>query len=263
MLDFFKRRLRRWYWSIPRDESGKMRWGLYFRRLIIRLALWFLGISIGSTILYSFVPVPCTPLMFSRLFEQMGDPNRDMRWKRDWVPIEQISPHMQLAIICQEDGEFLEHEGFDFNAIRKAYKYNKTHKKKRGASTISQQTAKNVFLWETRSWFRKGLEVYFTFLIETIWSKERIIEVYLNVIEFGDGVYGVEAAAQTYYGKSASALTRTEAVALASVVPSPLKRSVLAPDATMRALQSRVRRDMRAWGGEIDYEDPNTPKQIK
>jgi monofunctional glycosyltransferase len=263
MLDAFKRRLRGWYKALPRDEQGNINWFRYFRGLVIRIALWFFGLTIGLTILFSFVPVPFTPLMFSRLFEQMGDPERDVRWRKDWVSLDEMSPHMQLAIVCSEDGDFLEHEGFDFKAIKKAYSYNRTHKKKRGASTISQQTAKNLFLWQSRSWLRKGFEVYFTFLIETIWSKERIMEVYLNIIEFGNGIYGIEAAAQEFYGKPAAQLTRTEAVAIASVVPLPLKRNVHKPDATMRELQSRVRRDMRAWGGEIDWDDPNTPKKNK
>jgi monofunctional glycosyltransferase len=260
MLAWIKRRLRRWYWSVPRNEAGQMQWGRYFRRLVIWAVLWFFGLTIGFTLLYAVLPVPFTPLMVSRLFEQMGDSQRDVRWQKDWVALKDISPHLQLAVVCGEDQEFLEHEGFDFKAIQKAYKYNKTHKKKRGASTISQQTAKNVFLWETRSWLRKGLEVYFTFLIELVWSKERIMQVYLNVCEFGDGIYGAEAAARHYFGKSAKNLNRDEAVALASIIPSPLRRSIHNPDETTRAYRARIRRDMRAWGGELDFENPNTPK---
>jgi monofunctional biosynthetic peptidoglycan transglycosylase len=166
-----------------------------------------------------------------------------------------------LAVVCSEDQEFLEHEGFDFNAIKKAYKYNQTHKKKRGASTISQQTAKNVFLWPGRSWVRKGLEVYFTFLIEVIWSKERIMEVYLNIIEFGDGVYGVEAAALRNYNKSAKDINRSEAAMLAAVLPSPLRLSPINPTADLKEKQFWIMRQMRRWGGQLDYEDPNTPKK--
>jgi len=213
--------------------------------------------------LYSFLPVPATPLMFVRMFEQMGDSQRDVRWEKDWVPLSEISPQLQLAVVCSEDQEFLEHEGFDFEAIEKAYKYNKSHKKKRGASTISQQTAKNVFLWPARSWLRKGLEVYFTFLIEMIWSKERIMAAYLNVIEFGDGIYGAEAASRRYFGKSAKDINRQEAALLAAVLPSPLRYSATNPQPNVREKQQWILSQMRMWGGKIDYEDPNTPRKEK
>lgn len=251
--------LRQWYWKLPRDAANKISWVKYARRLVLKLTLWFFGLSIGFTLLYAVVPVPCTCLMFSRIFQQMGDSNREVRWKKDWVSIEEISPSLQLAVVCSEDQEFLEHDGFDLNAIQKAYKYNQTHKRKRGASTISQQTAKNVFLWENRSWIRKGLEVYFTFLIEIIWSKERIMEVYLNVIEFGDGIYGAEAASQFYYGKSAKDINRAEAAMLASVLPSPLKLSPKNPTAEVKEKQQWIMRQMRMWGGVLDFEEPNTP----
>ena len=253
--------LRRWYWKLPRTESGDIQWMRYVRRLILKITLWFFIISIGSTVLYRFLPVPITPLMLIRLMEQAGESDRPMRLEKDWVSIDEISPHLQLAVVCSEDQEFLEHEGFDFNAIKKAYKYNQTHKKKRGASTISQQTAKNVFLWPGRSWVRKGLEVYFTFLIEVIWSKERIMEVYLNIIEFGDGVYGVEAAALRNYNKSAKDINRPEAAMLAAVLPSPLRLSPINPTADLKEKQSWIMRQMRRWGGQLDYEDPNTPKK--
>lgn len=259
MLNWIKRKLRAWYRDLPRTEAGDISWMRYFRRLVIRLTLWFFGLSIGTTVLYRFLPVPFTPLMISRLFQQAGDAERSVRLEKDWVSIDEISPHLQLAVVCSEDQEFLEHEGFDFNAIKKAYKYNQTHKKKRGASTISQQTAKNVFLWETRSWLRKGLEVYFTFLIELIWSKERIMEVYLNVIEFGDGVYGAEAAAQHFYHKSAKELNRPEAAMLAGVLPSPLRLNPSNPTPDLKTKQQWIMRQMRYWKGQIDYEDPNTP----
>jgi monofunctional biosynthetic peptidoglycan transglycosylase len=155
----------------------------------------------------------------------------------------------------------LEHEGFDFEAIEKAYKHNKTHKRKRGASTISQQTAKNVFLWPARSWMRKGLEVYFTFLIEVLWSKERIMTVYLNIIEFGDGIYGAEAAAQHYYGVSAQKLNRDQAAMLAAVLPAPLRYSVKNPQNNVRERQRWILSQMRMWGGRIDYDEPNTPRK--
>ncbi len=263
MLNWIKRGLRGWYRRLPRTEMGDIDWMRYLRRLVIKCALWFFGLSIGFTLLYRFVPVPVTPLMVIRLFEQAGESERSMRLSKDWVPMDEISPHLQLAVVCSEDQEFLEHEGFDFNAIKKAYKYNKTHKKKRGASTISQQTAKNVFLWPGRSWIRKGLEVYFTFLIEFLWDKERIMEVYLNIIEYGDGIYGAEAAARHNYGKAAKDLNRPEAAMLAGVLPSPLRLSPTNPTPEQRTKQQWIMRQMRHWKGQIDYEDPNTPDNKK
>lgn len=184
--------------------------------------LWFFAISIGLVILYKWLPVPVTPLMVIRTVQQTvnGD---EIVWKHDWEPIDNISKNLQLAVICSEDQNFLNHSGFDMKAIEKAIEYNKKGKRTRGASTISQQTAKNVFLWPHRSWLRKGLEVYFTFLIELIWSKERIMEVYLNSVEMGKGVYGAEAAAQYWFKKPASKLRKQEAAAIAAVLPNPLR----------------------------------------
>ena len=184
--------------------------------------LWFFAISIGLVILYKWMPVPVTPLMVIRTVQQTvnGD---EIVWKHDWEPIDNISKYLQLAVICSEDQNFLNHNGFDMKAIEKAIEYNKKGKRTRGASTISQQTAKNVFLWPHRSWLRKGLEVYFTFLIELIWSKERIMEVYLNSVEMGKGVYGAEAAAQYWFKKPASKLRKQEAAAIAAVLPNPLR----------------------------------------
>ncbi len=184
--------------------------------------LWFFAISIGLVILYKWMPVPVTPLMVIRTVQQTvnGD---EIVWKHDWEPIDNISKNLQLAVICSEDQNFLNHNGFDMKAIEKAIEYNKKGKRTRGASTISQQTAKNVFLWPHRSWLRKGLEVYFTFLIELIWSKERIMEVYLNSVEMGKGVYGAEAAAQYWFKKPASKLRKQEAAAIAAVLPNPLR----------------------------------------
>lgn len=259
-VGFFATRLRRWYRGLPLTAEGKIDWGRWARRLVFRLALLFFGSTIAITVLYAFLPVPFTPLMFIRTFEQAGDPTRSVRWRKDWVPLSEISPQLQLAVVCSEDQEFLEHEGFDFEAIQKAYEYNQTHKRKRGASTISQQTAKNVFLWPGRSWLRKGLEVYFTFLIELFWSKERIMTVYLNVIEYGDGIYGAEAAAQHFFQKSARDLNRAEASLLAAVLPNPFIYKVENPTADVRKRQQRIRNQMRYWGGGIDYEEANTPK---
>lgn len=179
-----------------------------------------------STLIFRFVPIPVTPLMIIRYFEM-----EDGKIDKDWKSLDEIGKNMPLAVVTAEDQKFAEHFGFDLEAIEKAVKYNEKHKGKKvkGASTISQQTAKNVFLWPGRSWIRKGLEVYFTFVIEICWSKERIIEVYLNVIEMGPGVYGAEAAAQYYFNKSASDLTKKEAATIAAILPNPIRWSASHP----------------------------------
>lgn len=168
--------------------------------------------------------------MVFRLLEQSMD-GQSLKLKKHWVSIDEISPDLPLALVASEDNRFMTHHGFDLDAIEKAKEYNeKKHGKKvRGASTISQQTAKNVFLWPQRSWIRKGFEVYFTVLIEFLWGKKRIMEVYLNVAETGKGIYGAEAAAQTYFGKPASRLTRGEAALIAASIPSPLKSNPASP----------------------------------
>lgn len=201
-------------------------------RLLIRLAVYFFILSMVLTVVYRFVPPPFTFLMLQRCVEQKMD-GRKLKLYKDWVPMEKISTSMVLAVITSEDQKFEEHSGFDFEAIEKAQKYNERKKGKRvkGASTISQQTAKNVFLWPARSYIRKGFEVYFTFLIETLWSKERIMEVYLNEIEMGDGIYGVEAASQSYFHKPASKLSLGEAALIAACLPNPLKWSPAKPTA--------------------------------
>jgi monofunctional biosynthetic peptidoglycan transglycosylase len=200
--------------------------------------------------------------MVIRTIEQMKEKDREVRCKKDWVSLDDISPLLQLAVVCSEDQQFLEHEGFDLNAIRKAYKLNQKSKKKRGASTISQQTAKNAFLWPGRSWIRKGLEVWFTFLIEWVWKweKEDIMEAYLNIIEFGDGIYGAEAAAQFYYKKKAKDLNRKEAAMLAAILPSPLRLNPKAATPALVEKQQWIIQQMRYWGKDgLDYEEPNTP----
>lgn len=193
-----------------------------FFKFICKVLLWTIIISIGLVGVFKWLPVPVTPLMVIRGFEHSQDKNV-WDWQHDWVPLEDISKNLQLAVICSEDQNFLKHNGFDLKAIQKAYEDNQKGKKIKGASTISQQTVKNVFLWPERSWLRKGLEAYFTFLIELIWSKERIMEVYLNSIEMGPGIYGAEAASLYWFKKPASKLTQTEAAAIAAVLPSPLK----------------------------------------
>ena len=163
-----------------------------------------------------------TPLMAIRAYEQNHE-GKAVILKHDWVALKDISKNLQLAVICSEDQNFLAHNGFDIKAIEKAIENNKKGKGIKGGSTISQQTAKNVFLWPQRSWLRKAFETYFTFLIELIWGKERIMEVYLNSIEMGNGIYGAEAASTYWYKKSASNLSTLEAASLAAILPNPLK----------------------------------------
>jgi len=182
--------------------------------------MWMFLFSIFMVIVFKWVPVPMTPLMVIRSVQQYQD-DKEVVLKHDWVSKDEISRNLKLAVICSEDQNFLNHNGFDMKAIEKAIEFNKAGKRVRGASTISQQTAKNVFLWPHRSWFRKGLEAYFTFLIEVFWSKERILEVYLNSIEMGDGIYGAEAASQHWFKKPATKLSRSEAAAIAAILPNP------------------------------------------
>jgi monofunctional glycosyltransferase len=219
-----------------------------------KTAMWFFIISIASVIFFRWVPIPVTPLMLIRCAEQKLD-GKEMKLKKNWVPLEKISPNLQLAVVCSEDQNFIKHNGFDFEAIDKAMEYNENHKKTRGASTISQQTAKNVFLWSGRSWIRKGFEVYFTFLIETFWSKQRIMEVYLNVIEMGDGVYGAQAASKLFYNKDALYLSRGEAATIAAVLPNPRKFSAAKPSGYIVGRASWIMNQMNNWGGVLNYEE--------
>jgi len=213
-------------------------------RFIFKISLWFFIISIGLTIIYRFIPVPVTPLMVIRLWEQAWDEKKDVRLYKDWVSIDNISKNMPQAVYAAEDQKFLEHNGFDWKAMEEAWEKNKKGKRIKGASTISQQTAKNVFLWPSRNLIRKGLEAYFTFLIETIWTKERIMEVYLNVIEMGPGIYGIEAASQTFYNRPASKLTRQQAAMIAAVLPNPIRWSPAKPTGYIRGRQSWILRQM-------------------
>lgn len=185
-------------------------------KFLLQLLLWFFAFTILLVLLFKWVPVPFTPLMAIRYLE-----NPEEKIQHQWVPFEEISNNLKLAVIGSEDQNFSIHNGFDVQAIEKAMENNKQGKRVRGASSISQQTAKNVFLWPQRSWLRKGFEVYFTFLIETIWGKERILEVYLNSIEMGKGVYGAEAASQFWFNKPASKLSPYEAAAIAAILPNP------------------------------------------
>lgn len=216
--------------------------------------MWFFIVSIVSVIFFRWVPIPVTPLMLIRCVEHKMD-GKEMKLNKDWVSLDQISPSLQLAVVCSEDQNFIKHNGFDFEAIEKAMDYNETHTKTRGASTISQQTAKNVFLWQGRSYLRKGLEVYFTFLIETLWSKERIMEVYLNVIEMGDGIYGAQAASKTFFKKDAKYMTKSECATIAAVLPNPIKFNAGRPSAYTQKRRGWVMNQMNLWGGVLRYEE--------
>ena len=205
-----------------KKPAKKRTTGQKILRFFWLLFLWFNIISFSVVLLFKFVPVPFTPLMGIRALEHKKE-NKEMTCSHDWVPIDEISLNLQKAVIASEDGRFLEHWGFDFEAMQKAYKNNSKGKRLKGGSTISQQTAKNVFLWQGRSYVRKGLEAYYTVLIELIWGKKRIMEVYLNSIEMGDGVYGAEAAAKHWFRKDAASLTRYEAAGIAAILPNPRK----------------------------------------
>ncbi|MDI1321451.1 MAG: monofunctional biosynthetic peptidoglycan transglycosylase [Algoriphagus sp.] len=213
-------------------------------RIFWKTTMWFFIISIGLTIIYRFVPVPITPLMVIRLVEQTFDSEKKIRLYKDWVPMSEISRHAPQAVFAAEDQKFLTHKGFDFEAMEKAWENNKKGKRIKGASTITQQTVKNVFLWPSRSYLRKGLEAYFTVLVELLWPKERIMEVYLNVIEMGDGIYGIEAASQAYYNKPAAKLNRNQAAMIAAVLPNPIRWTPAKPTGYIRGRQSWIMRQM-------------------
>ena len=211
---------------------------------------WVLVAFFGSTILavvaFRFIPVFITPLMVIRCVQQvkMG---KEIKMRHDWVPIDQIARHLPMAVMASEDARFLEHHGFDFKAIEHAVERNVKHpeKQKLGASTISQQTAKNVFLWPGRSWLRKGFEVYFTGLVELMWSKERIMEVYLNSIEMGDGIYGAQAVAKEHFGCEAKDLSRAQSALIAASLPNPIRFNSQSPSRYMYRRQARILREMK------------------
>ena len=197
-------------------------------RWLRNILIFFFTSTILAVVILKYIPVYITPLMLIRCVEQMIDGEAPQINHR-WVPLEKISHNLAQAAMASEDNLFLQHKGFDLEQIQKAQIDAQKGKRQRGASTISQQTARNVFLWQQRSWLRKGLEAYFTFLIEAIWGKERIMEVYLNSIETGNGIYGIEAVAQLHFGKSAKDLSKREAALIAATLPNPRKRSSAQP----------------------------------
>ena len=210
-------------------------------RIVLKVFVAMFVLSIALTAVYRWVNPPITLLMISRALN-----GADINKK--WVPLDEISPNLVRASIASEDNNYLGHRGFDLGAIYDAIDERNSGKRQRGASTISQQTAKNVFLWSGKSWIRKGLEVYFTFLIEHIWGKERIMEVYLNVIEMGNGVYGAEAAAQHYFGRSSSKLTQRQAALIVAAYPNPRQRDPAHPTAYLNKRASQTQRLMPLMG---------------
>lgn len=231
---------------------------------LLRIVRWILVGFFVSTILavvcLRFIPVFITPLMVIRCVEQVGG-GESIKMHHHWVPMEEISRHMPVAVMASEDQRFLKHHGFDYNAIEKAAIHNMKGGKRHGASTISQQTAKNVFLWPGRSWIRKGFEVYFTFLIEMMWSKQRIMEVYLNSIEMGDGIYGVDAVAEYHFNTTASQLSRSQCALIAATLPNPRRFNSAAPGEYMRKRQRQIEYEMRfipSFPKEGEDVDPKT-----
>jgi monofunctional biosynthetic peptidoglycan transglycosylase len=182
----------------------------------------FILLSVLGVVIFKFINFPATPIMAIRIVEGMFD-GKMIGVEKDWESWDNISKNFYRAAVAAEDARFMQHDGIDWKAVEAAQKYNERHKgkKKRGASTITMQTAKNAFLWHGRNYLRKGMEAYFTILIETIWGKKRILEVYANIVEFGEGLYGVEAASQRYFKKPASKLTKRQAALLAAILPNP------------------------------------------
>ena len=214
------------------------------QKILLWIVLSFFGSTIFFVILYRFVPVYITPLMVIRCAQQVGR-GEQIRLKHHWIPLKDMSKYLPVAVMASEDQRFLQHHGFDIIEIQNAVEERMSGKRHRGGSTISQQTAKNVFLWPASSWVRKGFEAYFTVLIELFWNKERIMEVYLNSIETGDGIYGAEAVAQLHFGRPAAKLTRANCALIAATLPNPLKFSSLSPSRYMLKRQTAIMKQMR------------------
>lgn len=224
-------------------------------RLIRKLIIVFFLVSILSVITFRFIPVYFTPLMSIRTIEQIRD-KKNPRLLHAWVGYEDISDNLKRAVIASEDQLFFEHKGFDKKQIQKAMEENKSRKRPRGASTISQQTAKNVFLWPKSSWFRKGLETYFTVLIEFFWSKDRILHVYVNSMETGEGMYGAEAVARHHFYTTASKLSQSQSALIAATLPNPLHFNSKNPSAYVYKRQAFILQQMR----NIRLPDKKIPK---
>jgi monofunctional biosynthetic peptidoglycan transglycosylase len=213
-------------------------------KIVRNLVIVFFASTLFAVIVYRFVPVMVTPLMVIRSVDQLVHGEKVL-WHHEWVSQKKLSKNIQRAVIASEDQRFYDHWGFDTRQIQKAVRENQYRDRPRGASTISQQTAKNVFLWPQSSWYRKGLEVYFTVLIEVCWSKDRILEVYLNSMETGDGIYGAQSVAKLHFGTTAAKLTKRQAALIAATLPNPRRFNSAYPSAYIRQRQSQIVRQMR------------------
>ena len=233
----------------PPGQSRRRSRGRRWLRRLLALPLLLVLLSLLQVAALRFIDPPFSAFMAARQVQAWGEGDWGFRVAYDWRDRDQVSSHLAVAVIASEDQRFADHHGFDLEAIEKARRDNARGEKVRGASTISQQTAKNLFLWSGRSWVRKGIEAWYTLLIEALWPKQRIVEVYVNVAEFGDGVYGAQAAARTYFGKDASRLAPAEAARLAAVLPSPRRYSAASPGPSVRRRTGAIQRQMRQIGG--------------
>ena len=224
-------------------------WGRRLRRWLVVLAMLFVAITTLQVLALRFIDPPFSAFMAARQFEAATERDWGFRVAYDWRDLDEMAPHLPVALVAAEDQNFASHHGFDFKAIAKARKHNARGRKTRGASTISQQLAKNLFLWSGRSWVRKGVEAWYTLLIETLWPKRRILEVYATVAEFGDGIYGAQAAARSFFRKDAARLSPAEAARLAAVLPSPRRYSAGRPGPYVQRRARSIQRQMRYIGG--------------
>lgn len=227
-----------------KKKPSKKKKPFRFFTVLKKIFIFFFAITFLWALAYRFINPPVTWLMLQRGVERMAD-GKGWKLEKEWRSFDELSDNLKLAAVAGEDARFLQHWGFDTQAIQKAYQKNKAGAPMRGGSTISQQTAKNVFLWPGRSWIRKGFEAYFTLLIEILWSKERILEVYLNVIEMGDGIYGAEAATQFYYGKTAESMSKRQAALLIAVLPNPRRWSPVKPTKYIYYKQRLILKNMQ------------------
>ena len=218
-------------------------------RTVLSIVLLLGVLSVGSVAVFRWINPPYSAFMAEAQIAAWANRDSSYVFRYSWVDLSRISPNLPLAVVASEDQKFPEHWGFDVESIEKAYALNQHSHRVRGASTISQQVAKNLFLWSGRSYFRKGLEAYFTLLIEACWPKRRILEIYLNIAEFGYGTYGAEAAAQRFFHKSAARLSRSDAAVLAAVLPNPVRFSAAAPSRYVQQRREWILGQMQALGG--------------
>ena len=223
----------------PTKKKNQTSIKIHFFKILFDFLLVFLAFTVIPVLVYRLIDPPTTPLLWIRWAESDYDKSHPTLLKH-WVPLDQISPNLIRAVVVAEDQKFFYHDGFDWQAVEAAIKTNLSTDRTVGASTISMQTARNVFLWQDRNWLRKSLEVWFTVLIEYLWTKERILEVYLNVIEWGDGLFGCESASLNYYKHSSAILSPVEAALMSAVLPSPRSWSVMNPQPHVSDRQSRI-----------------------